>query len=230
MAINMACWLAKLVYGREICAISFSLLVCVLTNIANVDFGGVLPAWRFAASYLTGALCGNFVRGPNISLLSQLIGPHDKAPYMGLLFAVGALPRVLGPTLMVELLTLPAPLRQADFEDVYSGPMPRTWLLYGTQALLFLTILILLAFARKPIWEHLQRLRTLVNLSMPLLPDKEADVEGASTPCRFHNEALQLPNTPVGVREGICDLAPALSRTSSLGLQSFEESPCVRIT
>jgi len=164
MSLVMAFFLAKHVYGREMLAIGLSLSVFTLTNTSNVDWGGSLPTERFVFAYWTGALFGSFLRGPNISLLSQIIGPHDKAPYMGLLFAVGALPRAIGPVLMVELLTLPQPLRNVDFEDVYSGPLPRTWLLYGTQAVLFLSMLVLLAFARGPVRRHLEQLRKFKEL------------------------------------------------------------------
>ena len=59
---------------------------------------------------------------------------YDKAAYMGVLFVVGAVPRVLGPFLFVELLTWPTPLRAVDFPEVYKGTVPRTYLLYGAQA------------------------------------------------------------------------------------------------
>lgn len=169
MSVNMALWLGAKVYGREMVAIAVTLSIYAVTNASNVDWFGPLPAWRFVASYGVGAFFGGLMRGPNLALFSQVIGPHPKADYMGKLFAVGALPRIVGPFLYVKLLDLPEPVRDADFPGVYSGPVPRTWLLYGSQAMVFVGMLVLLGLARGPIKRHLSELQALQALAQPFL-------------------------------------------------------------
>lgn len=132
----MAFYLGRKVHGRETLCMSVGLAAPVLTNLANMDgsWFGSLPAWRFVASYCLGCFFAGFLRGPCYSLFSQIIGPHPKASYMGTSFFVGALPRIFGPFLFLALLDAPPSLTDVHFEHVYSGPAPRTWLLYGSMA------------------------------------------------------------------------------------------------
>merc|ERR1712113_735741 len=97
-------------YGHEVKSIAFGICVYIGTNLSNVDWTGNLPAWRFVCNYLVGAFFGGLTRGPNIALLSQIIGPHPKAGYMGVLFAIGAVPRIIGPFLLVRMLDYPPSL------------------------------------------------------------------------------------------------------------------------
>jgi len=158
MMIIMACGLGRWTYGREVITMSFGLGVYALTNLANVDFGGWLPAWRFVFDYLLGAFFEGLMRGPCAALLSRVIGPHSKAKYMGIQFAWGALPRVAGPFVFVALLQWPRPMGAVDFPNVYAGPRPRTWMLYGSQAVLFAAAVLGLVRARAPIRRHLAAL------------------------------------------------------------------------
>lgn len=109
------------IYRREILVITVSYTVSAMINLGNMDFGGHLPVTRFVGDYLLGAFFGSLARGPGIALLSQVLGPHPSAGYMGVLFMVGALPRVLGPFLFVELLEIPEPMYLAHYRDVYQG-------------------------------------------------------------------------------------------------------------
>ena len=109
------------IYQREVSSISLSLLVSVAINLGNMDLSGSLPSTRFVADYLLGAFFQSLARGPGVSLLSQVIGPHPQAAYMGVLFLVGALPRVLGPFVFVRLLLWPEPLFEVDYVDVYKA-------------------------------------------------------------------------------------------------------------
>lgn len=211
MSVSMALWLGAKVFGREMLAIAVALSVYTATNAINVDWFGSLPAWRFITGYLLGAFFGSLMRGPNIALFSQIIGPHPKAHYMGKLFAVGALPRIVGPFLYVWTLQIPEPVHVADFPDVYNGPVPRTWLLYGSQAAIFAGMLVLLGLARQPIDRHLEELQALQAFADPLL-----EVDGPEPGIKGSGD--YLPCTPTGVREGISDFAPLIKRLSSRGL------------
>eukprot|EP00928_Gymnodinium_smaydae_P080733 TRINITY_DN64379_c0_g1_i1.p1 TRINITY_DN64379_c0_g1~~TRINITY_DN64379_c0_g1_i1.p1 ORF type:complete len:538 (+),score=31.21 TRINITY_DN64379_c0_g1_i1:203-1615(+) len=208
MSVAMACFLGRFLYGKEAGAILFGLCVYTCTNLENIDFGGSLPSWRFVSSYLVGAFLGALMRGPNISLLSQIVGPHDKAPYMGLLFAFGALPRIIGPWLLVEMLVFPVPSRDVSFPYVYDGPLPRTWLLYGGQAAIFFISALLVARARGPIRKHLDILHASESICEPLLGDHCGDGS-------FRDESLALPVSPTSVQEGIGGLFPAITRVAS---------------
>ncbi|CAK9037160.1 Major facilitator superfamily domain-containing protein 8 [Durusdinium trenchii] len=200
------------IYRREILVITVSYTVSAMINLGNMDFGGHLPVTRFVGDYLLGAFFGSLARGPGIALLSQVLGPHPSAGYMGVLFMVGALPRVLGPFLFVELLEIPEPMYLAHYRDVYQGLIPRTWLLYGCQAAFFMTVLVLLQTSRS----HLAPHPTATGLRQPLLSTPETCVQiGLS------------PGTPCQVREGISGLKE-LSRRFGKSLSSLgEQSPQV---
>mmetsp|Transcript_17732 Transcript_17732/g.49121 ORF Transcript_17732/g.49121 Transcript_17732/m.49121 type:complete len:494 (-) Transcript_17732:219-1700(-) len=183
MSLIMAFWLGAKVFGSEELVICVSLLVYVASNLMNMDWFGTLPAWRFVASYLLSTFLGGMMRGPSVALLSQIVGDHPQGPYMGTLFAVGALPRIVGPLIFVQLLDWPAPLSDADFPNVYDGPLPRTWLLYGSQVVIFAAILPLLLATRGPIRAHLAQAREHSSpgavpnaLRTPLLDHQETDV------------------------------------------------------
>lgn len=194
MSLMVALYVGRLIYDREITFITFGLIVYTVTNTMNVDFGGHLPAWRFVASYLTGAFLGAMMRGPNISLLTQVIGPRPQGNYMGLLFAVGAFPRIVSPFIMVRLLVIPTPLQDVHFQDVYDGPLPRTWLLYGCQALLFGGMALAMLAARGPIRKHVLLLRSRAEaLKAPLLPAAQAVDDDGKMPFA----------TPIGMQEGL---------------------------
>lgn len=189
------------IYKREIWAVSLSLMVSVCINVSNMDITGHLPAIRFVADYLLGAFFGSLARGPGIALMSQIIGPHPQAAYMGVLFVVGAVPRVLGPFLFVELLEVPEPLYMAKYLDVYEGPIPRTWLLYGCQAVFFIIILLFVQISRSSLKPHPAGLGA--SLKQSLL-----------TPASVSVHIAPSPGTPSLVREGISGLDEFFARSS----------------
>mmetsp|Transcript_22098 Transcript_22098/g.31107 ORF Transcript_22098/g.31107 Transcript_22098/m.31107 type:complete len:518 (+) Transcript_22098:61-1614(+) len=212
MAALMAFYLGPYIYRREVVAITLSHAVSVLVNLGNIDCGGSLPAYRFVLDYLLGAFFGGLARGPGVALMAQIIGPHPKAAYMGLLFAIGAVPRIVGPFLFVELLQLPSPSHTADFAYVYEGPLPRTWLLYGCQTAVFLVIFLSVQIFRKDLKPHPMHgdITSCRDLSEPLI--KEDCSPGTCTDV--------IPNTPSLVREGIAsfeDLTRNASSRSMLG-------------
>ncbi|CAE7262965.1 mfsd8 [Symbiodinium necroappetens] len=211
MAALMAFYLGPYIYRREVLAITLSHAVSVLVNLGNIDWGGSLPPYRFVLDYLLGAFFGGLARGPGVALMTQIIGPHPKAAYMGLLFAIGAVPRIVGPFLFVELLQLPSPSHAADFAYVYEGPVPRTWLLYGGQMAVFLVIFLSVQIFRKDLQPHpMHGDITARDLSEPLI--KEDCSPGTCTDF--------IPNTPSLVREGIAsfeDLTRNASSRSMLG-------------
>jgi len=197
MSAMMACFLGKFIFGHEIMAVSIGLVVFTATNVGNVDWGGYLPEWRFVSGYLLGAFFGSLARGPNISLLMQVIGHLPKAEYLGVLFAVGAVPRVIGPFVLVALLDIPVSFRSANFENVYEGQIPRTWLLYGSQACMFLLVLFSLLASRRAIRAHLDRTASW-RLHTPLLLRRtltEDSVDGAwpAAPCGTRDFSPTLP-------------------------------------
>lgn len=214
MSILMSCYLGSKIFGRETLSMSLGLLVLTATNMDNIDWSGSLPAWRFVGNYLLGAFFGGLLRGPTVSLLCQIIGPHPKASYMGMLFAIGAVPRVLGPFLLVACLELPTPLHEANYADVYEGPVPRTWLLYGSQGLLFLAALLLVWLGRDQVQPHPALQRSRSNLGTPLLASEANSPASVAT---AGAEGSWLPSTPVGMREGIKDFA----RMRTLSRDSF---------
>lgn len=111
---------------------------------------------------------------------------------MGVLFVVGAIPRVFGPFLFVELLEVPKALYFADYLQVYEGQIPRTWLLYGCQAVFFLIILLSVQIFRSDLKPH------------------------PAGPVGALKQTLLTP-TPshVGVREGISGLEEVFGRSKS---------------
>jgi len=203
MAVAVRCCLSGLIYRREPATISFSFLVLTCANLLNVDWTGSLPAWRFVFSYCVQALFGGLTRGPCFAMLSQILGPCPKAEYMGTMFMAGAIPRVVGPLLLVSLLEAPSPLRNADFAYVYSGPVPRTWLLYGFQAAIFFSIVLLVALNKSALKPYSDDSKS--SLSLPLLAS-EAEPQEAIT--------CMPSSTPTAVCDGISDLAPILHKLS----------------
>lgn len=192
------------IYKREIWAISWSLLVSVAINVGNMDLGGHLPAIRFVSDYLLGAFFGSLARGPGIALMSQIIGPQPQAAYMGVLFVVGAIPRVFGPFLFVELLEVPKALYFADYLQVYEGQIPRTWLLYGCQAVFFLIILLSVQIFRSDLKPH--PAGPVGALKQTLL---------TPTPSHVGVQIAASPGTPSLVREGISGLEEVFGRSKS---------------
>lgn len=147
-ALLMAFYLGARMHGREALSIALGLMAPVLTNLSSVDWFGSLPAWRFVVAYTSGCFFTGFLRGPCYSLFSQIIGPHPKASYMGTSFLVGATPRVIGPFVFLILLDAPPSVHDVDYDDVYTGPAPRTWLLYGAVAALNACALALVLLGR----------------------------------------------------------------------------------
>lgn len=192
------------IYKREIWAITWSLLVSVAINVGNMDLGGHLPAIRFVSDYLLGAFFGSLARGPGIALMSQIIGPQPQAAYMGVLFVVGAIPRVFGPFLFVELLEMPQALFFADYAEVYEGQIPRTWLLYGCQAVFFLIILFSVQIFRSDLKPH--PAGVVGSLKQTLL---------TPTPSHVGVQIAASPGTPSLVREGISGLEEVFGRSKS---------------
>ncbi|CAE7452198.1 mfsd8 [Symbiodinium natans] len=212
MAALMSFCLGPYIYRNEVVAITISHAVSVMVNLGNMDLGGYLPAGRFVVDYLLGAFFGGLARGPGIALMTQIIGPHPKAAYMGLLFAIGAVPRIIGPFLFVELLQLPSPSRAADFAFVYQGPIPRTWLLYGCQMAVFLTIFLSVQIFRRDLRPHPMYgdRASSGDLSEPLMAQDCSPVTCTDV----------VPNTPSLVREGIAsfeDLTRNVSSRSMVG-------------
>lgn len=207
MSVLMSVYLGARIYGHETKSITFGLIVCIVINLSNVDWTGSLPACRFVSNYLIGAFFGALARGPNISLLSQIIGPHPKAGYMGILFAVGAVPRVIGPFILVTLLDYPTSVETAHFANVFDGPMPRTWMLYGGQAALFGGIFAVVLLARNSLQPHPalndQRTPSASAQSLGKLGEPLLDVGEIGTPCSG------LPISPMGVRESVAGIAEA---------------------
>ncbi|CAE7785082.1 Mfsd8 [Symbiodinium pilosum] len=209
MAALMSFCLGPYIFRREVVAISLSHAVSVLVNLDNMDFGGRLPASRFVVDYLLGAFFGGLARGPGVSLMTQIIGPHPKAAYMGLLFAIGAVPRIVGPFLFVELLQIPAPSRTAEFAFVYQGSVPRTWLLYGCQMVVFLTIFLSVQIFRKDLQPHPMHGDAISagGIREPLLKQEASPAH-----------ADVIPNTPSLVREGIASFEDLTRNASSRSL------------
>jgi len=191
MAALMSFCLGPWIFRHETTAVTLSHAVSVLVNFGNMDIGGILPSDRFVLDYLLGAFFGGLARGPGVALMAQILGPHPKAAYMGLLFAIGAVPRVIGPFLFVELLQLPEPSQNVDFAYVYQGPVPRTWLLYGCQTAVYVLILLSVQTFRSDLQPH----PALDGIREPLLRKDGSPV---------HSDII--PNTPSLVREGIGSL------------------------
>eukprot|EP00928_Gymnodinium_smaydae_P075328 TRINITY_DN5834_c0_g3_i1.p1 TRINITY_DN5834_c0_g3~~TRINITY_DN5834_c0_g3_i1.p1 ORF type:complete len:729 (-),score=153.95 TRINITY_DN5834_c0_g3_i1:28-2214(-) len=147
--------LADAFYGHERRIISVGLATVALASLGSMDWFGSLPAWRFVAAYLLGVLFASFLSYPSVSLLMQVVGPHPKAPYMGRLVAAGSLPRLLGPYIFERLLVWPAHGPSvATAASIPGGEVLRTWLLYGTMAMVQLATLLFLQVAGSALRPH----------------------------------------------------------------------------
>jgi len=156
MLLLLSFYLGQKIHGHEVCVISLALAANVLQNLGKMDWLGSLPAWRFVTSTMIYAVIAPFVKGPAFAVLSHVVGPHPKASYMGMATFLMAAARVIGPLLCVELLALPPPEagRDANFPGVYSGPVPRTWLLFGGIAVLNAAVLLLMLALRRRMRPH----------------------------------------------------------------------------
>eukprot|EP00933_Yihiella_yeosuensis_P042208 TRINITY_DN36760_c0_g1_i1.p1 TRINITY_DN36760_c0_g1~~TRINITY_DN36760_c0_g1_i1.p1 ORF type:complete len:552 (+),score=54.35 TRINITY_DN36760_c0_g1_i1:33-1658(+) len=208
----------SVIHTWETTAICCGLGIFIGVNLLTVDWFGSLPAGRFLASYLIGAFFGGFIRGPHFTQLSQVIGPHPKGGYMGLLFLVGALPRIVGPFVLVSLLDYPSTWRSSNFPYVYEGPVSRTWLLYGSQAGLYAIALVMVITCRHSLTPHPALTRqeqvksSLPDLEKPLLPD----LKGAAQIQEDYYGGW-LSTAPSPVHEGVAQVAPLVRRLSSFG-------------
>jgi len=157
-AFCMAAYLGKYVYKNEVKVMAFGMGCQTVASFIMIDFGGYITPARFIASLCIGCMGATFISSTNMSLLSQILGPHDKAKYMGYLFAVGAVPRVIGPYLLIQLLTLPPPMEYVDWPHVYTGPKPRMWLISGFQCVSYFFVLLLLIAGNKQLKRQIRRI------------------------------------------------------------------------
>lgn len=154
MSAFLFCFLGEKIAGKEPLAIAFAFTVDTITNLMVVDWPGSVPAWRFVFSYCAQGFSNAVSQGCCSAVLSGIVGPHAKAKYMGSMLMVGAIPRVIGPFVLVFLLETPRPLQTADFPNVYSGPVPRTWMLYGVQAAMSFSMVLLIALNKRALAPH----------------------------------------------------------------------------
>jgi len=69
-----------------------------------------LPLWRFMSGFALVSIAFPISRAVVVGLYSKVIGPRPQGTYMGILFAVGAVSRILGPFYAVESFVAGGPL------------------------------------------------------------------------------------------------------------------------
>jgi len=57
----------------------------------------VIEPWRFILGFSIISVAFPFGRGVTLSMFSKLIGNHNPGYYMGLILAIGAISRIVGP-------------------------------------------------------------------------------------------------------------------------------------
>ena len=96
---------------------------------------------------------------------------------MGVYLLIGSLPRMIGPFLLVHLLETPTAIYDAHFKYVYSGPVPRTWLVYGSFVVLNLLAFVIVLGCR----EHLGPYKSPRDGDAPECIELIADVNDGQT-------------------------------------------------
>uniref|UniRef100_A0A7S0BG08 Major facilitator superfamily (MFS) profile domain-containing protein n=1 Tax=Rhodosorus marinus TaxID=101924 RepID=A0A7S0BG08_9RHOD len=89
--------------------VSDRMLVFISLVIGVIGYGllmdlpsGVFPLWRFVLGFGIVSVAFPIGRAIVVAMYSKVIGPNDQGVWMGILFAVGALARILGPFLAVK--------------------------------------------------------------------------------------------------------------------------------
>mmetsp|Transcript_15197 Transcript_15197/g.36480 ORF Transcript_15197/g.36480 Transcript_15197/m.36480 type:complete len:508 (+) Transcript_15197:198-1721(+) len=118
-----------------IASISIGFIGSIL--LIDIPFNPTLPVWRFLLGF--GLITVAFPIGRNVVLgiFGNVLGEVNQGRWMGIIFAISAFPRVLGPFVSLELLT------SVDWQ---------TWLEFGiTSALFGKQLLYLSSFSSLPI-------------------------------------------------------------------------------
>ena len=105
-----------------------------------------LPLGRFFIGFTLVTIAFPFGRNVSLSVFSQILGPTPQGHWFGLMFAAGALPRIVGPSWSIFAL-----LWACRIEHMECWMGGRTWLLFGILAALFALGGIMLAVGRKAV-------------------------------------------------------------------------------
>ena len=108
----------------------FSILIGLVGSILLIDiphFETVLPAWRFLTGFSLITMAFPVGRNVVLAVFGNILGPVNQGRWMGVIIAVSALPRALGPFLALEAL---------------EAVNWRTWLEFGFCSIFFLCALI----------------------------------------------------------------------------------------
>ena len=85
-----------------------SLIVGLVGSLFLLDspFDEKLPAWRFLLGFCLSQVAFPVGRNVCLGVFGNILGPVNQGRWMGLIFAVSAIPRAIGPFVAVELLTV----------------------------------------------------------------------------------------------------------------------------
>jgi len=115
-------YLARNVDDRSV--LLFSILVGFGGSLLSVDlpFSQTLPVWRFILGFGLLTIAFPLGRTAVLGIFSNVLGETNQGQWMGIMFAISAFPRVIGPFASLQLLI------SVDWQ---------TWLEYGICAGLF---------------------------------------------------------------------------------------------
>jgi len=131
-------------------SVSDRMLVLISLVIGVIGYGllmdlpsGLLPLWRFVLGFGVVSVAFPIGRAIVVAMYSKIIGPNDQGVWMGILFAVGALARILGPFLAVKGLE-------------FGGPA----LVFGGTSSIFAISLVLMILAYRTMAPYAERHKT----------------------------------------------------------------------
>eukprot|EP00038_Savillea_parva_P010887 m.193534 g.193534 ORF g.193534 m.193534 type:complete len:663 (+) comp18946_c0_seq1:59-2047(+) len=124
--------------------------------------GGPPPSWGFVTGFVLLNIAFPIGRNVVLGLYSKIIGPCPQGGYMGAIIALGAVPRAVGPFWAVYALCIPE--RRQAHPQRYPATLchtkpstkPETYILFGTTAVAFavMTIVVAVAAARGLLAPH----------------------------------------------------------------------------